>query len=90
MVKGGVDHQTVLDATIGVIDRQSMTMLRPSDVMEPGKPLSSYRLDSLAAIQFRNWLRMELSAELTTLDITNATSLIAMCGRIVSSIRPVV
>jgi hypothetical protein len=90
MVKGGVDHQAVLDATIGVVNRQFMTMLRLNDAMEPGKPLSTYGLDSLAAVEFRNWVRMELGAELTTLDITNAASLIALCERIVSRMQPAV
>ncbi|KAL8895775.1 MAG: hypothetical protein Q9192_003453 [Flavoplaca navasiana] len=88
MVKGGVEHQSILDAMIGVINRQFMAMLRLSEAMEPGKPLSSYGLDSLAAVEFRNWVRMELGAELTTLDITNAASLIALCGKIVARIQP--
>ena len=87
MVKGGVDHPTLLDATIGIVNRQFMTMLRLSEPMEPGKPLSSYGLDSLAAVEFRNWVRMELGAELTTLDITNVASLIALCEKIVSRIQ---
>lgn len=88
MVKGGVEHQTILDAMIGVLNRQFMAMLRLSEAMEPGKPLSSYGLDSLAAVEFRNWVRMELGAELTTLDITNAASLIALCEKIVARIQP--
>ena len=88
MVKGGVEHQAILEAMVGVVNRQFMTMLRLSDAMEPGKPLSSYGLDSLAAVEFRNWVRMELGAELTTLDITNAASLIALCEKITSRIQP--
>ncbi|KAL8851393.1 MAG: hypothetical protein Q9221_003664 [Calogaya cf. arnoldii] len=82
MVKGGVEHQTVQDAMIGVVNRQFMSMLRLNDAMEPGKPLSSYGLDSLEAVEFRNWVRMELGAELTTLDITNAASLIVLWSRL--------
>ena len=88
MLKGGVEHQAILDAMIGVVNRQFMTMLRLSDAMEPGKPLSSYGLDSLAAVEFRNWVRMELGAELTTLDITNAASLVALCEKITARIKP--
>ena len=86
MVKGGLDHQTILDATIGIVNRHFMTMLRLSEP-KPGKPLSSHGLDSLAAVEFRNWVRMELGAELTTLDITNVASLIALCEKIVSRIQ---
>ncbi|KAL8912790.1 MAG: hypothetical protein Q9171_002248 [Xanthocarpia ochracea] len=88
MLKGGVDHQAILNATIGVVNRQFVSMLRLSNAMEPGKPLSGYGLDSLAAVEFRNWVRMELNAELTTLDVTNAASLVALCERIVSRMQP--
>ena len=55
--------------------------------MEPGKPLRIYGLDSLAAVEFQNWVRMELGAELTALDIMNVALLIALCEKIVSRIR---
>lgn len=35
IVKGGVDHQTVLEVTDGVVNRLFMTILRLSDAMEP-------------------------------------------------------
>jgi hypothetical protein len=55
--------------------------------MEPGKPLASYGLDSLAAVEFRNWARMELGAELTTLEIMGASSLFKLGERIIGKIR---
>jgi hypothetical protein len=54
--------------------------------MEAAKPLSSYGLDSLSAVEFRNWCRMELNAELTTLEIMGASSLFSLAGRILSKI----
>lgn len=86
MAKSQVDSLTVLNACIEIVNRQFMTTLRLSDSMEPGKPLSSYGLDSLAAVEFRNWVRMDLGAELTTLEITNATSLTLLCEKIISKI----
>lgn len=84
MVKSQANSLMVLNACIEIVNRQFVTMLRLSQPMEPGKPLSSYGLDSLAAVEFRNWVRMDLGAELTTLEITNATSLILLCEKIVS------
>jgi hypothetical protein len=55
--------------------------------MEPAKPLASYGLDSLAAVEFRNWARMELGAELTTLEIMGATSLFALGERVIAKIK---
>lgn len=84
---GGADSQGVLITVIDVVNKQFMRTLRLSEPMEPGKPLSSYGLDSLAAVEFRNWVRMELRAELTTLDITNSASLVALCEKIVLKIQ---
>ena len=90
MLKAGVEHQPVLAALIAIVNRQFVTMLRLSDAMEPGQSLSHYGLDSLAAVEFRNWVRVELGAELTTLDVTNAVSLIAMCEKIMARLQPAV
>jgi acyl carrier protein len=46
--------------------------------METAKSLASYGLDSLAVVELRNWARLEFGAELTTLDITSATSLFSL------------
>ena len=84
---GAADPQVVIDTVTDVVNKQFMKTLRLSEPMEPGKPLSSYGLDSLAAVEFRNWVRMELKAELTTLDITNSASLVALCDKIVSKMQ---
>ncbi|KAL3424012.1 beta-ketoacyl synthase domain-containing protein [Phlyctema vagabunda] len=86
MVKSQVDSAKILTAAIDIINRQFMVTLRLSEPMEPAKPLSSYGLDSLSAVEFRNWVRMELGAELTTLEITNASSLISLTEKILSKI----
>ncbi|EKG16355.1 Beta-ketoacyl synthase [Macrophomina phaseolina MS6] len=83
---GGSDAHALLDAAVSVVNRQFQRILRLGEPMEPAKPLSSYGLDSLAAVELRNWVRKELAADLTTLDITNATSLVALCEKIVSKI----
>lgn len=89
MLQSQADSSSIRDLAVEIVNRQFMTSLRLSEPMEPGKPLSSYGLDSLAAVEFRNWARMELGAELTTLDITNAKSLISLCEKIISKISVV-
>jgi len=83
----GNDIAKILSATVIVVNQQFMTTLRLSEPMEPAKPLSSYGLDSLAAVELRNWIRTELGAEVTVLDITNATSLISLCEKVVAKIH---
>jgi len=86
MVKAKAETSSILNADLEIVNRQFMTTLRLDEPMEPAKALSSYRLDSLSAVEFRTWVRMELGAELTTLEITNATSLISLCEKIVSKL----
>ena len=80
----GSSPAAILAAAVEAVNKQFVLMLRLPEPMEPGKPLSSYGMDSLAAVEFRNWARAELKAELTTLEISNAGSLYALCGKIVS------
>jgi hypothetical protein len=80
------DPTVVLNAAVAVINQHFVKSLRLSEPMEPGRPLSIYGLDSLSAVEFRNWLRMTLQAELTTLEIVNAPSLMSLCEKVISRI----
>lgn len=51
--------------------------------MEPSKPLTAYCLDSLSAVELRGWVRHKLGTELSTLDITNAGSVIMLSEKLV-------
>ena len=83
---GQADKAALLALAVDIVNKQFTTSLRLSEPMEPAKPLTSYGMDSLAAVEFRNWVRMELGAELTTLEITNATSLFALCEKIIAKL----
>ncbi|KAM7207245.1 hypothetical protein V8F20_002511 [Naviculisporaceae sp. PSN 640] len=73
-------------ATVEVVNKCFVRMLRLSEPMDPARPLSVYGIDSLAAVEVRNWVRKELGALVTTVDIMNASSLLAFCEKIVSKI----
>ncbi|KAJ5997672.1 beta-ketoacyl synthase domain-containing protein [Penicillium canescens] len=87
LLKNGAPQAALMGAAIEAVNKQFMVTLRLSAPMEPGKPLSSYGMDSLAAVEFRNWARLELQVELTTLEIANANSLHALCDKIVSNMN---
>lgn len=61
-------------------------MLRLSESMDPACPLVVYGIDSLAAVEIRNWVRKELGALVTTVDIMNASSLTSFCEKIVAKV----
>ncbi|KAI0467452.1 PKSKA1 [Xylaria cf. heliscus] len=81
------DHAAQLAATISVVNNCFMRMLRLSEPMDPERPLAVYGIDSLSAVEVRNWVRTELSVLVTTLDIMNAASLRAFCEKIISKSR---
>ncbi|RYP67182.1 hypothetical protein DL771_007410 [Monosporascus sp. 5C6A] len=79
----------LVNATVSVIGNYLSRAMRLSGPIEPERPLSTYGIDSLAAVEFRNWVRLELGAALFVLDITTAPSLISLSDRIVSKVDSV-
>ncbi|PYH83208.1 reducing type I polyketide synthase [Aspergillus uvarum CBS 121591] len=80
------DTAAQVAATVEVVNKCFVRMLRLSEPMDPARPLAVYGIDSLAAVEVRNWVRNELGALVTTVDIMNAASLRAFCEKIVSKI----
>ncbi|KAI3391508.1 hypothetical protein diail_7206 [Diaporthe ilicicola] len=87
MVKNSTDAALVQPAAVDVVNKQFMSTLRLDEPLEPAKPLSAYGLDSLAAVEFRNWSRAKLGADLTTLEVTSAPSLLALVDKIVTKMQ---
>lgn len=81
------ESSALLASAVSILAAQFTSSLRLSEPIEPAKPLTSYGLDSLAAVEFRNWVRLELGAELTTLDIMGASSLFALGEKVLGTIR---
>jgi len=86
MLKAKVEKTTILTEAVHLVNLQIMKNLALTEPMEPGKPLSLYGLDSLVAVELRNWIRMQLGCEITTLDILGASTLYAMCEKIVEKL----
>lgn len=80
------DPAAQVAAAVDVVGKCFMRLLRLSDPMDPARPFSVYGVDSLSAVEVRNWVRGELGALVTTLDIMNASSLTSFCEKIVSKI----
>ncbi|KAI1212630.1 reducing type I polyketide synthase [Annulohypoxylon truncatum] len=86
LVQSKAEARSVLELTIEVLSRYFIKNLRLSESLDATRPLSTYGIDSLAAVEFRNFVKMELSVELTTLEVVNAGSLVAICEKIISRI----
>ncbi|KAB8221409.1 KR domain-containing protein [Aspergillus novoparasiticus] len=62
---GGL-QQACRVAAVEPMAAQFTKILQLEAEMEPAKSMMAYGLDSLAAVELRNWVRSELGAELTT------------------------
>jgi fumagillin biosynthesis polyketide synthase len=77
------DRAALLSAAVAVVGRQLGKQLRLPEVLDPARQLLQYGMDSLAAVELRNWVRSTLRIELTTLDVVNASSLTELCRKVV-------
>ena len=75
--------QEILQSAIDVLNDAFVATLRLDRAIEPARPLSSYGVDSLSAIELRNLIRMDLEVDLTILEITYAESLTALAEKVV-------
>ena len=76
------DQHDILDALVELVGRQLGTILQLNEPIEPAIAPSNYGMESLAAVELRNWVRMELQADVTMLEMMNATSLVTLCEKI--------
>lgn len=81
-----VEPAARLKATVEVVNGCFVRMLRLAEPMDPARSLSVYGIDSLSAVEVRNWVRAQLGAFVTTLDIMNAASLTAFCEKIIAKV----
>ncbi|KAL2819615.1 hypothetical protein BDW59DRAFT_164942 [Aspergillus cavernicola] len=79
LLRSKVEPAAALEFTVDVLNRYLKTSLRLPEALDAARPLSTYGIDSLAVVEFRNWLRNELDVELSMLEIINAPSLVSIC-----------
>ena len=77
-----------LSSLVELLSQQLATILRLNEPIEPAAPLSDCGMESLAATELRNWIRMELQADVTMLEIVNVSSLTALCEKLLSKMQP--
>lgn len=61
--------------TEGLVDKLSSVLMIPSDDMDVSREITAYGLDSLNAIELRNWITKELQANLQVLELLTSGSL---------------
>ncbi|RYP85007.1 hypothetical protein DL769_001050 [Monosporascus sp. CRB-8-3] len=86
MLKASLPVERLIPEMIKLVNKQVVRVLGLTTDMEESKPLSSYGIDSLAAVDLRNWFKVRLRVRLTTLDILNAGNLRSLCAKVVDQI----
>jgi hypothetical protein len=67
----------------GLVDRVSTILMIVKDEIDGRQPIAAYGLDSLVAVEIRNWITRETGASLQVLELLSSGSLIALSQLVV-------
>ena len=67
----------------GLVDKVSAILMIPKDDIDGRQPIAAYGLDSLVAVEIRNWVTKQTEANLQVLELLSTGSLIALSQVIV-------
>lgn len=73
------DHATLLAAAVEVINGVLMKSLGLTEPLEYSRSLATYGIDSLVAVELRNWVRFELGVEISAVEVVGAKTLVSLC-----------
>ncbi|XP_014551034.1 hypothetical protein COCVIDRAFT_31369 [Bipolaris victoriae FI3] len=66
---GTISEEAVQIITKAMVQRLASLMMTPEEDIDAGKPLSAYGVDSLVAVEVRNWIAREMAVECSVFDI---------------------
>jgi len=67
----------------GLVDKVSAILMISKDDIDGRQPIATYGLDSLVAVEIRNWITRETDANLQVLELLSSGSLIALSQLVV-------
>ncbi|KAL8776020.1 MAG: hypothetical protein Q9194_003434 [Teloschistes cf. exilis] len=71
--------EIIIQALIGKL---SSLLMMPVEDIDRMKPIVAYGLDSLVAVEFRNWIALDLEANVPLMELMNSASIEALAGRV--------
>jgi acyl transferase domain-containing protein/NADPH:quinone reductase-like Zn-dependent oxidoreductase/SAM-dependent methyltransferase len=66
---GTVSEEAIQIITGAIVQRLASLMMTPEADIDAGKPLSAYGVDSLVAVEVRNWIAREMAVECSVFDV---------------------
>ena len=75
LLKSAESQEAVQQAISGSLKTKLCSLLMvPEEDIDPSKAIITYGLDSLVAVEFRNWIAKEMGARLQLMDLTTSKS----------------
>ncbi|POS74158.1 polyketide synthase-3 [Diaporthe helianthi] len=71
-----------------LVEKISSMFVIPEKDIDPGRPLSHYGVDSLVAVEMRNWLVPNARVEISIFDLIGSSSLSGLALNVVKRARP--
>lgn len=66
--------------TQAMVERLAKLMMMPESDVDAGKPMSAYGVDSLVAVEVRNWIARETAVDVSVFDIMANVPMRALAG----------
>jgi len=55
--------------TAALVQRLARLMMMPAEDIDPGRPLNAYGVDSLVAVEVRNWIKREMAVDVSVFEV---------------------
>ncbi|KAL8691096.1 MAG: hypothetical protein Q9218_003606 [Villophora microphyllina] len=76
-------HEAATEVIISaLIGKLSGLLMVPEEDIDRLKPIVAYGLDSLVAVEFRNWIALDLEANVPLMELMNSPSIEGLAGRV--------
>ncbi|KAH8164718.1 hypothetical protein CIB48_g3560 [Xylaria polymorpha] len=84
-----LSHATSMDAAAEIVQDILLTkvakvIMVPVTDIDTSKPVYTYGVDSLVAVELRNWLALELKSDISIFDLTSSAPITDVCKKIAS------
>ncbi|KAL1638494.1 Highly reducing polyketide synthase alt5 [Neofusicoccum ribis] len=84
---GDEEGEAVALVTRAVVERLAKLMMVPVADVDAGRPLSAYGVDSLVAVEVRNWIAREVGVEVSVFEIMANVPMGALAAEVVGRRR---
>ncbi|KAK6206411.1 beta-ketoacyl synthase domain-containing protein [Colletotrichum tabaci] len=68
----------------GLVHRVSNILSTPASEVDPGRPLYMYGVDSLVAMEMRNWIQRDIKADIALFDVLEAVPMTKFAEKVVA------